>query len=158
MRCRIGSLGLKVLVLVFTLVLGVSLTRIVHRVRNPYIHCPAGYKASSNRLHYGSLPRVTLCDLRATPELYEGKVVLLPMKARQPDMLPTDEICVKGDSNFDLEFVGGSFHESGAEEFWRGGAVTLAGRFSKRPIAGDSPKYQFQVLEVVKARLFVAPQ
>ncbi|HXQ74267.1 MAG TPA: hypothetical protein VN844_27430, partial [Pyrinomonadaceae bacterium] len=112
----------------------------------------------SNHLNYASLPRVTFCDLRATPELYEGQVVLLPVKPRQPGMLLTDEICVKGDPNFDLEFDGSSFHESGAEEFWNGGEMTLAGRFSKSPFAGDSPKYQFHVFQIYEARLFVAPQ
>ncbi|HKV33194.1 MAG TPA: hypothetical protein VJP89_02625 [Pyrinomonadaceae bacterium] len=157
MRCRIGSLGLKVLVLVFTLVLGVSLTKLVHRMPKSHTSCRAGLEAPPKRVDYVALPRVNFCDLMAAPESYEGKMVLLPVKHRGQGMLRGDELCMQGDPKFDIEFVDGDLREVGAEAFWSGGEMTLAGRFSKRPFAGDSPKYRFRVFQIVEARLFVAP-
>ena len=157
MRCRLGSLGLKVLVLVFTLVLGVSLTRLVQRMPKSHTRCRAASEAAATRFDYASLPRVTFCELMAAPELYEGQLVLLRVKPRAQGMIRRDELCTKGDPRFDIEFVDGNLRKSGAEAFWNGGEMRLAGRFSKRPIEGDSHKYQFQVLQIVEARLFVAP-
>ena len=158
MRCRIGSLGLKVLVLVFTLVLGVSLTRIVNRALHPSKRVFADSEVISARLDVASFTRVNFCDLMAAPEAYEGQMLLLSVKPRGQGMIRRDEVCVQGNPKFDIEFVAGDVHESGAERFWRGGAITLAGRFSKSPYAGDSPKYQFRVFQIYEARLFVAPQ
>ena len=157
MRCRLDSLGLKVLVLVFTLVLGVSLTKLVQRMPKSHTRCRAAAEAAANRFDYTWLRRVTFCDLMAAPELYEDQLVLLHVKPREKGMIRRDELCTKGDPRFDIEFVNGNLRESGAQMFWNGGAMRLAGRFSKRPNAGDSPKYQFQALEIVEARLFVAP-
>lgn len=157
MRCRIGSLGLKVLVLVFTLVLGVSLTRIVRNTHHPRKHCNLSSEAASNRLDYASLPRVNFCELMAAPELYEGKLLLLPIKPRGQGMILRAELCSKGDPKFDIQFSGYDFRGSGAEEFWNGGEMTLLGKFSKRPIAGDSHKYQFQVFQIYEARLSSSP-
>lgn len=158
MRCRIGSLGLKVLVLVFTLALGVSLTRIVDRALHPTERMFNDSEIISARVDYTSFEKVTFCELMAAPEAYEGKMLLLAVKPRGPGMIRKDELCLEGNPKFDIEFVGGSLHESGAEAFWRGGEMTLAGRFSKSPFAGDEPKYQFRVFQITEARLFVAPQ
>lgn len=158
MRCRIGSLGLKVLVLVFTLVLGVSLTRIVRNTHHQRKHCSLSAGVISGRVDYASLPRVTFCELMAAPESYEGKLLLLPVKPHEPGIIGKAELCSKGDPKFDIDFVGYGFRDSGAEEFWSGGEMTLFGKFSKRPFAGDSSKYQFQVFQIYEARLFVAPQ
>lgn len=157
MRCRIGSLGLKVLALVFTLVLGVSLTRIVDRTLHPRISVFTDSEVISNHLDYASFTRVNFCDLMAAPEAYEGKMLLLTIKPHGRDMLHRDELCLEGNPKFDIEFVGGMLRQSAAEKFWHGGEMTLAGRFSKSPIAGDSTKYQFQIIQIYQARLFVAP-
>lgn len=157
MRCRIGSLGLKMLVLVFTLALGVSLTRLVHRVPNPHTNFIDPSQVLSVRADYDALPRVNYCDLMAAPDAYEGKFVLFPIKPHERGMLRSDEICVKGDPRFNIEFVGGDLRESDVDKFWSGGNVTLAGRFTKSPRAGHLPIYQFQIVQIVEARLFVAP-
>ena len=96
MRCRIGSLGLKVLVMVFTLVLGVSLTRIVRHTQHTRTSCRIRLKAAADRLDYASLPRVNFCELMAAPELYEDKLLLLPIKPHGQGMIRRDELCSKG--------------------------------------------------------------
>jgi hypothetical protein len=94
----------------------------------------------------------------AAPELYEGKLVVLPVKPRGQAMRLRDETCLKGDPKFDIEFVGEDLPESGGEAFLHGVEITLVGKFRKSPFAGDSAKYQFQVIQVTELRLFVAPQ
>lgn len=158
MRCRIGSLGLKVLALVFTLVLGVSLTRLVHRMPKSHARCRAAAEAASTRLDYASVPSVSFCELMAAPELYEGKLLVLPVKPRGQGMLLRDETCLEGDPKFDIEFVGEDLPESGGEAFLHGVEITLVGEFRKSPFAGDSAKYQFQVIQVTELRLFIPPQ
>ena len=158
MRCRIGSLAVKVLVLVFTLVLGVSLTRLVHRMPKSHTSCRATSEVASSRAGAAVLPTVTFCELMAAPELYEGKLVVLPVKPRGQAMRLRDETCLKGDPKFDIEFVGEDLPESGGEAFLHGVEITLVGKFRKSPFAGDSAKYQFQVIQVTELRLFVAPQ
>lgn len=158
MRCRIGSLGLKVLVLVFTLVLGVSLTRIVRHTHTQRKSCRATAEIASSRTGSAVLPKVNFCELMAAPELYEGKLLVLPVKPRGQGMLLRDETCLKGDPKFDIEFVGEDLPESGGEAFWHGVEISLVGKFRKSPFAGDSAKYQFQVIQVTEVRLFIPPQ
>lgn len=158
MRCRIGSLGLKLLVLVFTLVLGVSLTRLVHRMPKSHTRCRAASEAAATRAGSSVLPNVNFCQLMAAPELYEGKLVVLLVKPRGQPMILRDETCLKGDPKFDIEFVGEDLPKSGGEGFLHGIEISLLGKFRKSPFAGDSAKYQFQVIQVTELRLFIPPQ
>lgn len=160
MRCRIGSLGLKVLVLVFTLVLGVSLTRIIRNTHHPRTSCRRASDAASRRAGPTVIPKVNFCELMAAPELYEGKLLELPVKPRGQAMLLRDETCIKGDPKFDIEFVGEDLPlpESGGEAFLHGVEISLVGKFRKSPFAGDSAKYQFQIIQVTELRLFIPPQ
>ena len=156
MRCRFASIGLKALVLLLAFVVGVGLTRFVHQKQKPKPLCDfvVGPVTISDD---SSLPRVSLCELRAAPELYVDRVLVVPMKHRKSGMLRSDELCTQGDAGFDVEIVDGGLRESGTEAFWRGGEISLVGRFSKSQSAFGSTKYQFRVFRIFEARLFVSP-
>lgn len=92
MRCRFASIVLKALVLLFAFVVGVGLTRIVHQKHKARTTVLVGPVAISD---YASLQRVTFCDLRAAPELYVDKVLVLPLKHRKSGMIRSDELCMQ---------------------------------------------------------------
>jgi hypothetical protein len=154
MCCGIRRYGLKAMVLLFAFALGVSLTRIVRYTH--YIHCPSGVAATHERLDYASLQTVNICDLKAAPELYEGKVLLLDLKPYRSGMVRADELCIKGDPRFHLEFAARIPSEADTKAILHGGGFTLAGRFSKSPAAGDWYTYQFQVFRIVAPRTSVS--
>lgn len=109
---------------------------------------------------YSLLPAVTYCDLMATPQDYENKLVRLRYDYFKMGigMLRRDDICTKGASDFHIDIEAGANNAAteGLMNAWNAGLLPkgttfmLVGRFRKAQtsLTESSHNYKLELLKI----------